>query len=550
VLASVIVVVYNAPEDTMRCLSSLVRVDVKASFEVVIVDNGSDHALGLTLEAFAAANENVFLKTQHENLGFARGANAGAIDAVGDVIVLLNSDTVVTDGWLDGLVMVLEDPRVGAVTPVTNFIGHGPQLDLSAGAIGPNEANSYARTIRERTQVLRVPLHLAFFCVAIRRSDFVLLNGLNESFGLGNFEDDDFSLRLITLGYELAIATNVFVYHRGGATFSSNEIDHWAWLGANADRFLSRAAALAVDGRVGPPRRRRDKALVTVVMRTKDRPDELRLALRSLANQTDRRFEVVVVSTEGADVSQTVQEQLGDLTRWRMVQASRPLGRSAALNAGVDAATTPLIAYLDDDDIVLPFHMATLLDGWERSGRDAGTLVYSHYCLAFMTAKRDGRVIVAARKRLPFWSFSTSDLLVANRPAIHTLLHSRQAWEEVGGFDPELSILEDWDFLIRTTATRSMTGVRQETCEYRIYLGFENVTLDRSRVLEQIERLYERHPVHDREILAGRRAHLREWRDQIERLGEISEAYERGAIDDAHLAGRLASTMFGLDLSS
>jgi len=233
-----------------------------------------------------------------------------------------------------------------------------------------------------------------------------------------------------------------------------------------------------------------------------------------------------------------------------MVQASRPLGRSAALNAGVDAATTPLIAYLDDDDIVLPFHMATLLDGWERSGRDAGTLVYSHYCLAFMTAKRDGRVIVAARKRLPFWSFSTSDLLVANRPAIHTLLHSRQAWEEVGGFDPELSILEDWDFLIRTTATRSMTGVRQETCEYRIYLGFENVTLDRSRVLEQIERLYERHPVHDREILAGRRAHLREWRDQIERLGEISEAYERGAIDDAHLAGRLASTMFGLDLSS
>src|SRR5262245_13505609 len=121
--ASVIVVVHNAPHDTIRCFESLVEAAVRCPFEIVIVDNGSERRLVDWLREFAATHEDVVLRTLNRNLGFARGVNLGASEAAGDVLVLLNSDTVVTDGWLDGLMEVLDDPHIGAVSPVTNSIG-------------------------------------------------------------------------------------------------------------------------------------------------------------------------------------------------------------------------------------------------------------------------------------------------------------------------------------------------------------------------------------------------------------------------------------------
>ena len=226
VLVSVVVVVFNAPEDTMRCLESLVRVKVERSFEVIVVDNASETPLADQLHSFAAANNNVFVFTMPSNLGFARGVNIGVAEASGEVVILLNSDTVVTDGWLDELAEALDNPLIGGVSPVTNSVGHGPQLDPESVSVGWADAEAYARAIKGRRRLVRVPFRLVFFCVAFRAGDLALLNGLDDGYALGNYEDDDLCLRLSLMGYELVVAEHVFVYHRGGATFAANSIDH------------------------------------------------------------------------------------------------------------------------------------------------------------------------------------------------------------------------------------------------------------------------------------------------------------------------------------
>ena len=286
---------------------------------------------------------------------------------------------------------------------------------------------------------------------------------------------------------------------------------------------------------------------MSVIVRTRNRPSKLALALRSLANQTDARFEVIVVNDGGEDVQELVERQL-DRVPHLLVTNAEAVGRSSALNVGVSEARTDLIGYLDDDDIVLPFHVATLLDGWERTGRDASIINYSHYSLAFMGLVPGGRPRVEGRQRLPLWAYSREALLSANRPAIHTWLHPREVWEALGGFNPELTMFEDWDFLLRATATHSLRGIQQETCEYRFYLDSANLTLDRARAFDELERLYGRFPVSDRKIDAERRTHLRDLQHQVSVLNEVDTAFARGELTSQQHARLRVAAIFSVEL--
>ena len=179
-----------------------------------------------------------------------------------------------------------------------------------------------------------------------------LLNGLDEGYGVGNFEDDDFCARAEFLGYGLAVARGVFVYHKGSATFRDNEVDHGAWMTRNALRRLEKLSALSVC-RPSPTRRRSGygEPLVSVIVRSKNRPDTLRLALNSLANQTLDSFEVVLVNS-GDPITDVVADSERYL-RFRAVTPAHGLGLGDLLNFGVNAAKGRFITYLDDDDVVL-----------------------------------------------------------------------------------------------------------------------------------------------------------------------------------------------------
>src|SRR5205085_5527477 len=130
------------------------------------------------------------------NLGFARGCNQALARASGRYVVFLNNDTVLTPGWLDGLVRcALHDwPHVGLVGPVTNGAPEPQGVAADYRDLADLEPFAARRRRAFAGRVLPVK-RLTGFCLLARREVLDRLGPLDERYGVGFFEDDDLCLR-------------------------------------------------------------------------------------------------------------------------------------------------------------------------------------------------------------------------------------------------------------------------------------------------------------------------------------------------------------------
>lgn len=235
--ASIIILTYNNLEYTRLCLESIYAFTQTADFELILVDNASSDETPPYLKNFAAGKPNVKLILNRENAGFARGNNQGAAAAEGDYLVLLNNDTVVTEGWLSGLIRHLQDPGVGMVGPVTNAAGNESRIRVDYQGLTGMQAFARRHTQLHAGATFEIRM-LALFCAVLRRSVFEQVGPLDERFGYGMFEDDDYSLRLKEHGYRLLCAEDVFVHHWGSAGFSTNAFErYWRSFQENRQKF-------------------------------------------------------------------------------------------------------------------------------------------------------------------------------------------------------------------------------------------------------------------------------------------------------------------------
>jgi GT2 family glycosyltransferase len=186
---------------TQRCVDS-VRALSSLPTEIVLVDNGSTPEES---DKLARLGADVLLHYPMM-IGYPGAMNAGAAAASGQYLCLLNNDAAVTQrGWDARLVSVLEAVQDAAiVAPMTDRVAHPGQR-----ADGPQAASP---------QDLLFTDALHFVCVLMRRALYVELGGLDERFGLGNFEDIDFSHRVIQGGGKLLIDPGVWVRHECHAT--------------------------------------------------------------------------------------------------------------------------------------------------------------------------------------------------------------------------------------------------------------------------------------------------------------------------------------------
>ena len=99
---SILVISYNTAEMTLACLDSVVAETQATTYEIIVVDNASSDG---SADAIAAGHPEVRLIRSNENMGFARANNLAAKIAKGDLLLLLNPDTVVLDGAIDRLVV-------------------------------------------------------------------------------------------------------------------------------------------------------------------------------------------------------------------------------------------------------------------------------------------------------------------------------------------------------------------------------------------------------------------------------------------------------------
>lgn len=231
-LTSIVILAWNQLFYTRMCIES-VRRYTDVPYELILVDNGSTDGTGEYFDSIPGA---VVIKNP-ENRGFAAGCNQGIRAARGDYILLLNNDTVVSYNWLSNLINCLEsNPEIGIVGPVSNYVS-GVQL-ISTKYQSLEEMHQFAREFNRPDPSRWFDTErLVGFCMLIRRSVIDRIGLLDEDFGIGNFEDDDYCLRARKAGFRLVCAGDTFVHHFGNKTFAGNKVDLDSLLAENRIKF-------------------------------------------------------------------------------------------------------------------------------------------------------------------------------------------------------------------------------------------------------------------------------------------------------------------------
>jgi glycosyltransferase involved in cell wall biosynthesis len=190
---------------------------------------------------------------------------------------------------------------------------------------------------------------------------------------------------------------------------------------------------------------------VSVIVRTVQRPQRLCECLQSLAAQTFRNFELVLVDMSDGSMSSMVEKMRGHLPAVRHLKLNGARSRPVALNRGIESAKGNLITILDDDNLWDPDHLENVVRDF--NGAD---LVYTGVRVQTFTVA--GEVMCERIHQLPF---DFHRLLEGNFIFTVATAFRRALWDDVGRYDERFPVYEDWEFLIRATHGRE---VRALTC--------------------------------------------------------------------------------------
>lgn len=229
---SILVPVFNSPDDTQRCLSSVLST-MAPDDELIIVDDSSENKTKKICQEFSA-DSRVRLFRNQRNLGYSKTANLAFSFATHHHVALLNSDTIVSPGWLDKLQKHLQnDLNLAAVGPVSNnaqaqsiphqIIGDNLEDDQATDFVRPQLLNEFLHIWSQGTELLWAE-SLNGFCIMFN-SESVTEIGLfdTHAFPRGYGEELDWCIRATDAGYSLGVALDTYVYHAKGKSFSSTE---------------------------------------------------------------------------------------------------------------------------------------------------------------------------------------------------------------------------------------------------------------------------------------------------------------------------------------
>lgn len=223
----VVVPVYQAPQALARCLESLLRhTDFTRCVLVLVADGPQPAETEAGFERLRGElGERLLLLRQPSRRGFVAAVNRGMGFSERDV-VLLNSDTVVTAGWLDKLQRAAyTGPRVASATPFSNSatICSIPRwLETNALPAGWDAERFGALVERvSRRSYPRLPTGVGV-CLYLRRDALREVGPFDEdAFGLGYGEESEWSTRALEAGWEHVLDDATFVYHEGQRSFGA-----------------------------------------------------------------------------------------------------------------------------------------------------------------------------------------------------------------------------------------------------------------------------------------------------------------------------------------
>jgi GT2 family glycosyltransferase len=258
ITTDIVVCVHDALADIRLCLDSIAATGDDQPFRLILVDDGSSPACAAFLRDVAARDPATILNRHDESRGYTRAANVGLRRATADHIVLLNSDTIVTPGWLAGLRECLEsDPDIGIVGPLSNAASYqsipairSPSGDWSLNPVPASWSVDQIAALVRQVSPRRFPRFpfLNGFCLMFDRQVIDAIGFFDEeAFPLGFGEENDYCLRARDAGFTLAVADHVYVFHAKSRSFGNTRRTE-----------LSAAGRIALEAKHGSARIRRD----------------------------------------------------------------------------------------------------------------------------------------------------------------------------------------------------------------------------------------------------------------------------------------------------
>lgn len=449
----VVIVNYHTPDAIDSALEVLLA-DRRLDVDVVVVDQEpSTEEVGH--HARWAALPGVTVVPSPVNLGFAGGCNLGSGAARHPWLLFLNSDAWMTQEHVERLLRAAIEADALAAGPLSNRASDVQTMytwDATRRFRTPTAYAAYQHPVQDPPFAYH---RLSGVCLLVLADAFRQEGGFERSYGLGYFEDDELTVRLGRRG-TLLVVPSAFVYHLDGLSWrTTGRLERNLVMYVNRMRYLYRNCTPLLD-------EPRERPLVSVVVTTYDRPELLRQALASIAGQTYRELEVLVVNDAGTDVQDVVEQAMADvdIKRWQHLVNDRNLGKPASINRALEACSGEFIAHLDDDDEFLPDHLLAAVN--------ALTLEPQLDAVYFGSISRKvDQYDQTLHRSIVSEEWDVVRLLLVNYVPNCALVHRRDLLDRTGGYQ-DLKAIEDWDWLRRASLVGTFLLVPLVTSTFRV----------------------------------------------------------------------------------
>lgn len=244
-LVSILIPCVGMLSYTRRCIASLLK-HTRAPFELLFIDIGSLDGTTEYLGGLATAlpNTRVEVIRTPTDLGIKDAVREALNKVRGEYVILLNNDTIVTQGWLNQLIGLTKmSPAMGMVGPMSNYAAppqlveavpyrispkQSGRLDGRFGATEPiqdlDTVNRFAAEFRETNKGKWMETErLGGFCLLLKREVLRRIEnqgGLDKWTDLGLFDTDILSAKVREQGFTLGVCRDLFIHHFGTRSFA------------------------------------------------------------------------------------------------------------------------------------------------------------------------------------------------------------------------------------------------------------------------------------------------------------------------------------------
>jgi GT2 family glycosyltransferase len=240
----IIIPVYNACDDVLLCLSSLIE-KTDLAHRIIIVNDGDEERTTEMLQAFESSFNHVEILNNPENIGYTKSVNRGIKGSNAGWVIVLNSDTIVSEGWLGRLMnCALSSDKIGMVGPLSNAASwqsipeiHDKNGDWHLNPLPEGMSVDHLSTLVEQHSIREYPEVgvINGFCQLINMELLDEIGLLDEiAFPVGYGEENDMCARAVKAGYKLLIADDTYVFHAKSKSFGHEQRKKLAKQGSEA----------------------------------------------------------------------------------------------------------------------------------------------------------------------------------------------------------------------------------------------------------------------------------------------------------------------------